>query len=74
MIKNILTEQFKDLVSEETLIVIEEAFQQAVETKVNEKLQAEKDKIEEGRTSSILSFPSNDIGSLAIVNISSFLA
>lgn len=47
MIKNILNEQFKDLVSEETLVVIEEAFQQAVETKVNEKLQTEKDKIEE---------------------------
>lgn len=43
MIKNILNEQFKDLVSEETLNVIEEAFQQAVQ----EKLQAEKDVIEQ---------------------------
>jgi hypothetical protein len=43
MIKNILNEQFKDLVSEETLNVIEEAFQQAVQ----EKLQTEKDAIEQ---------------------------
>jgi F0F1-type ATP synthase membrane subunit b/b' len=47
MIKNILNEQFKDLVSEETLNVIEEAFQQAVDSKVNEKLQTEQDKIEQ---------------------------
>lgn len=33
MIKNILNEQLKDLVSEETLTAIEEAFQQAVNTK-----------------------------------------
>ena len=47
MIKNILNEQFKDLVSEETLAVIEEAFQQAVETKVNEKIQTEKEAAEQ---------------------------
>jgi len=43
MIKNILNEQFKDLISEETLNAIEEAFGQAVQ----EKLQSEKDNIEQ---------------------------
>jgi hypothetical protein len=47
MIKNILNEQFKDLVSEETLTAIEEAFQQAVGEKVEEKLQLEKEGIEQ---------------------------
>lgn len=41
MIKNILNEQFKDLISEETLNTIEEAFQQAVEEKSKEKIQLE---------------------------------
>jgi hypothetical protein len=43
MIKNILNEQFKDLISEETLNTIEEAFQQAVQ----EKIQLEKESIEQ---------------------------
>ena len=47
MIKNILNEQFKDVVSEETLTAIEEAFQQAVGEKVDEKLQLEKESIEQ---------------------------
>jgi hypothetical protein len=41
MIKNILNEQFKDLITEETLNTIEEAFQQAVEEKSKEKVQLE---------------------------------
>jgi hypothetical protein len=40
MIKNILNEQLKDLVSEETLTAIEEAFQQAVTTKVEAESEA----------------------------------
>lgn len=40
-VKTILEEQFKDLISEETLSTIEEAFQQAVNHKVEEKLQVE---------------------------------
>jgi len=45
MIKNILNEQFKDLISEETLATIEEAFNQAVEEKSKEKIQLESDAI-----------------------------
>lgn len=45
MIKNILNEQFKDLISEETLNTIEEAFQQAVEEKSKEKIQLESENI-----------------------------
>ena len=41
MIKNILNEQFKDLISEETLTTIEEAFNQAVEEKSKEKIELE---------------------------------
>jgi len=41
MIKNILSEQFKDLITDETLSVIEEAFNQAVEEKSQEKIQLE---------------------------------
>jgi hypothetical protein len=37
MIKNILNDQFKDLISEETLSTIEEAFTQAVEERADEK-------------------------------------
>lgn len=43
MIKNILNEQFKDLISEETLNTIEEAFQQAVK----EKIELEKENIQQ---------------------------
>jgi hypothetical protein len=45
MIKNILNEQFKDLISEETLNTIEEAFQQAVDEKSQEKIQLESENI-----------------------------
>lgn len=38
MIKNILNEQFKDLITDETLNAIEEAFNQAVDTRSNEKI------------------------------------
>jgi len=41
MIKNILNEQFKDLISEETLNTIEETFQQAVDEKVKSKIELE---------------------------------
>lgn len=41
MIKNILSEQFKDLIAEDTLNVIEEAFNQAVEEKSKEKISLE---------------------------------
>lgn len=47
MIKNILNEQFKDLISEETLNTIEEAFQQAVEEKSKEKIQLESESIKQ---------------------------
>ena len=40
-VTNILEEQFKDLISEETLKTIEETFQQAVDEKANEKFLAE---------------------------------
>ena len=40
-VKTILEEQFKDLISEETLSTIEEAFQSAVSEKVDEKLKVE---------------------------------
>jgi len=40
-VKSILTEQFKDLISEETLNTIEEAFTKAVEEKAQSKLQLE---------------------------------
>jgi hypothetical protein len=45
MIKNILNEQFKDLISEETLNTIEEAFNQAVEEKTKEKIQLETENV-----------------------------
>lgn len=47
MIKNILSEQFKDLISEETLNTIEEAFTQAVEEKSKEKIQLESENIKQ---------------------------
>jgi hypothetical protein len=47
MIKNILNEQFKDLISEETLNTIEEAFQQAVEEKSKERIQLESDNVKQ---------------------------
>lgn len=57
MIKNILNEQFKDLISEETLNTIEEAFQQAVDEKSQEKIQLEsenlKQKLDESYTSKL---------------------
>jgi hypothetical protein len=46
-VKTILEEQFKDLISEETLNSIEEAFQSAVSEKVDEKLKTETDKFNE---------------------------
>lgn len=39
MIKNILSEQFKDLITDETLGAIEEAFNQAVEARSKEKIE-----------------------------------
>ena len=45
MIKNILNEQFKDLISEETLNTIEETFQQAVEEKANQKIELETENV-----------------------------
>jgi hypothetical protein len=57
MIKNILNEQFKDLISEETLNTIEEAFQQAVDEKSQEKIQLEsenlKQKLDESYTAKL---------------------
>jgi hypothetical protein len=57
MIKNILSEQFKDLITEETLTTIEEAFNQAVEEKSKEKIQLEsqnvKQKLDEEYTSKL---------------------
>ena len=47
MIKNILNEQFKDLISEDTLNTIEEAFLQAVEEKSKEKIQLESESIKQ---------------------------
>lgn len=47
MIKNILNEQFKDLISEETLNTIEETFQQAVDDKSKEKIQLEAESIKQ---------------------------
>jgi len=45
MIKSILSEQFKDLITEETLNTLEEAFQQAVEEKSKEKIQLESENV-----------------------------
>ena len=45
MIKNILNEQFKDLISEETLNELENTFQQAVEEKANEKIELETENV-----------------------------
>jgi len=45
MIKNILNEQFKDLISEETLNELENTFQQAVEEKANQKIELEKENV-----------------------------
>lgn len=57
MIKNILNEQFKDLISEETLNIIEESFNQAVEEKSKEKIQLEsenlKQKLDESYTAKL---------------------
>ena len=57
MIKNILSEQFKDLITDETLSTIEEAFNQAVEEKSKEKIQLEsenlKQKLDEDYTSKL---------------------
>lgn len=47
MIKNILNEQFKDLISEETLNTIEEAFQNAVGEKTKEVIQLESENIKQ---------------------------
>ena len=47
MIKNILNEQFKDLMTEETLNAIEEAFQQAVDEKSKEKIQLESENVKQ---------------------------
>lgn len=47
MIKNILSEQFKDLITEETLTAIEEAFNQAVVEKTKEKIQLESESIKQ---------------------------
>jgi DNA-binding phage protein len=47
MIKNILNEQFKDLVSEETLNSIEEAFQQAVDEKASERIELENESLKQ---------------------------
>jgi len=46
-VKAILEEQFKDLISEDTLNVIEEAFQKAVDEKVDEKNKTETEKFNE---------------------------
>jgi len=46
-VKAILEEQFKDLISEDTLNAIEEAFQQAVDEKIVEKIKAETQKFNE---------------------------
>lgn len=45
MIKNILHEQFKDLISEDTLSSIEEAFQKAVDEKTEQRLQLESENL-----------------------------
>jgi hypothetical protein len=45
MIKNILNEQFKDLISEETLNELENTFQLAVEEKASEKIKLEKENV-----------------------------
>jgi hypothetical protein len=47
MIKNILNEQFKELVSEETLDTIEKAFEQAVNEKFEAKIKLERESIEQ---------------------------
>lgn len=47
MIKNILSEQFKDLITDETLSTIEEAFNQAVEEKSKEKIQLESENLKQ---------------------------
>jgi hypothetical protein len=47
MIKNILSEQFKDLITDETLTTIEEAFKQAVEEKSKEKIQLESENLKQ---------------------------
>ena len=56
-IKNILNEQFKDLITEDTLKTIEEAFTQAVEEKSKEKVNLEtenvKTKLDEGYTAKL---------------------
>jgi hypothetical protein len=47
MIKNILSEQFKDLITDDTLSTIEEAFNQAVEEKSKEKIQLESENLKQ---------------------------
>lgn len=47
MIKNILSEQFKDLISEETLNTLEETFQQAVEEKCKERVELETNNVKQ---------------------------
>ena len=47
MIKNILSEQFKDLITDETLTTIEEAFNQAVEEQLKGKIQLESENIKQ---------------------------
>lgn len=47
MIKNILNEQFKDLISEETLNELEKTFQQAVDEKANEKIVLETENVKQ---------------------------
>jgi hypothetical protein len=56
-VKNILSEQFKDIITEETLNSIEEAFQQAVTESVNQKIGLEtenvKNKLDEEYTAKL---------------------
>ena len=47
MIKNILSEQFKDLITDDTLSTIEEAFNQAFEEKSKEKIQLESENLKQ---------------------------
>lgn len=49
-VKEILEEQFKDLISEETLSLIESTFEEAVNEKVNSKLEEETQKFDERLT------------------------
>lgn len=53
MIKTILNEQFKDLISEETLNTIEEAFQQAVKEKIDLEKENVQQKLDEAYTAKL---------------------